>query len=155
MLLHNIYFFLYFFYVYVGYNFIYRLTIKKSIDYALTNPKTNAFIGKRIVMLSHLTLLYSAFFLKYSTINRYLNVILLHLIVNIGYFIKWGIDEYSTYYMHIFWAFPVIYYGFLKFNYTDYTQLQINNENIYLFTGLLFYIPTQKYIYTTRLDAQF
>ena len=69
MLLYKIYFFLYFFYTYIGYNFIYRLTINKPIDYALTNQKSYAFIGKRIFMLSHLTLLYSAIFLQYSTIT--------------------------------------------------------------------------------------
>ena len=150
MLLYKIYYFLYFFYNYQGYNFIYRLTINKPIDYAQTNPKSNAFIVKRIFMLSHLTLLYSAFFLQYSTINRYLNVILLHTIVNTGYYIKWGVDEYSTFYMHIFWALPVIYNGFFKFDYSDYIKLQINIENIYLFVGLILYIPLQKYIYTGR-----
>ena len=150
MLLSQFYIFLYFFYIYVGYNFIYRPTLNKAIDYALINPKAFAFIGKRIFMLSQLTLLYSSIYLQYSTINRYLNVVLLHLIVNTGYFIKWGVDEYSTFYMHVFWALPVVYNGFLKYDYLDYTKLQINNENIYLFVGLLLYIPLQKYIYTGR-----
>ena len=52
--------------------------------------------------------------------------------------------------MHVFWALPVIYNGFLKFDYSDYIKLQINNENIYLFFGLLLYMPLQKYIYTGR-----
>ena len=141
---------MYFFYSYFGYNSMHRISSNKAIDYAILNPVAFSFIGKRLTMLSHLTLLYSAFFIEYSNINRYLNVVFLHFIVNCGYYIKWGIDEYSTFYLHIFWAVPVFIYGLSNFTYQDfYTPL--NDENFYLLYSLLFYCSIHKKIYTSRI----
>lgn len=151
MFLSKIYIFMYFFYSYFGYNHIYRLNSNKQVDCACLNPAAYSFIGKRLLMLSHLTFLYSAFYLEYSNINRYLNVLFLNLIVNSGYYIKWGISEYSTFYMHIFWGMPVFIQGLLIHEYQEYNMIMLNNENYFLVYSLLIYCSIHKKIYTKRI----
>ena len=150
MLISKFYIFLYFFYSYFGYNNINRIINNKKIDYALLDKKAYAFIGKRLCMLSHLFFLYSAYYLENPNNDRYLNVIILHIIVNSGYYIKWGIIEISTSLMHMFWGLPVIFYNIenIKFDYTNYN---FNNENISFYAFLLIYSQFFSYIYTARI----
>jgi len=150
----KLYVFLYFFYSYFGYNILYRITIKKRIDYALLNNKSYAFIGKRLCMLSHVVFLYSAFYIEYPNNDRYINTLFLHFIVNSGYFITWRLNEKTTFFMHVFWSFPVIlhkniYYINIHFDYNDY---KFNYENIGFLFFLLFYLQIYKYIYTPRVE---
>lgn len=149
----KLYIFLYFFYSYFGYNIINRISIKKSIDYALFDRRAYAFIGKRLCMLSHIIFIYSSFFLEYPNNDRYINTLSLHIIVNIGYFTIWGISEKSTFAMHIFWSFPVIIYKniYYKNIYFDLYNYNFNYENILLINFLLLYSHNYKYIYTPRI----
>lgn len=152
--LSKIYIFLYFFYCYFGYNIIYRITMNKQIDHALLNKQAYAFIGKRIFMLSHLVLLYSAFYLEYPNTNRYNNIFMLHFIVNSGYYVIWELTEKSTLFMHIFWSVPVLCYNNeniknIHFNLYNY---EINNENLILLIFLLIYSKLFRFIYTPRLE---
>ena len=103
-------------------------------------------------MLSHLVLLYSAYFLENPNINKYGNVVLLHSVVNIGYYINWGLYELSTFLFHIFWAFPVIIYGSQLFKFEDFYNYKFNYENLFMILGLLFYINIYDYIYTPRIE---
>ena len=150
LLLSKICIFLYFFYSYFGYNSLNRIIENKKIDYALLNYKAYAFIGKRIFMLSHLAFLYSAFFLEYPNLNRYINVLFLHNVVNIGYFIKWGAKETTTFILHIFWALPVSIYGYYLVD--DFNDFKFNNDNIYLTEFLIFYSLIFNHIYTPRIQ---
>ena len=142
---------MYFFYSYFGYNNIYRIYSNKSIDFAILNPKGYSFIGKRLCMLSHLTLLYSAFYLEYSNMTRYLNVLALHFVVNCGYYVKWGMNEYSTFYMHVFWTLPIFIHGSSNFTLQEFYITPLNSENLYLIYFLLFYCAIHKKIYTPRI----
>lgn len=146
-----IYIYFYYHYSYYGYNCVNRYLNEKKIDRAIFNYKGYSFIGKRLLMLSHLVLLYSAYFLENPNINRYYNVILLHFIVNIGYYINWGIDEVSTILFHIFWTFPVTIYGYKLIEFEDFYTFRIDYENLFIIFGLIFYINIYKYIYTPRI----
>ena len=153
MLISKFYIFLYFFYSYFGYNVINRISINKTIDYALLDKKAYAFIGKRLCMLSHLFFLYSAYYLENPNNDRYLNVIILHIIINIGYYIKWGIIEISTSLMHIFWGLPVVFYNFEnKIIELEWCNYNFNNENISFYAFLLIYSQIFTYIYTPRIE---
>jgi len=149
----KLYIFLYFFYSYFGYNVIYRINSNKRIDYALLNKRSYAFIGKRIFMLSHLVFLYSAYFLEYPNNDKYINTLGLHIIVNSGYFIIWRFKEKSTFFMHLFWSFPIIIYKNIYYNHLEINlyKYEFNNENIILFILLFVYSQNYKYIYTPRL----
>lgn len=144
-----IYIYFYYHYCYYGYNCVYRYLNGKKIDRAILDYRGYSFLGKRICMLSHLVLLYSAYFLENPNINRYVNVILLHSFVNIGYYINWGIYELSTFLFHIFWACPVIIYGSQILYIDDYYKF--NYENSFIIFGLLSYINIYHYIYTPRI----
>lgn len=153
IILSKCYIFIYVFYSYFGYNCVYRLNSNKSIDYALLNKNAYAFIGRRLCMLSHLTFLYSAYFLEYPSNDKYINTLGLHIIVNCGYYKLWGLKEMSTFIMHLLWSFPVIIYKNLY-----YDNIQINiynynytNENLLLIIFLLIYSQNLKYIYIPRL----
>ncbi len=151
LLISYIYIYFYYHYSFCGYNCVNRYLNGKKIDYAILNYRGYSFIGKRLSMLSHLVLLYSAYFLENPNINRYYNVILLHFIVNIGYYINWGIDEVSTILFHIFWAFPVTIYGYKLVEINNLYNIEIDNENLFIIFGLLFYANIYKYIYTPRI----
>lgn len=153
IILSKFYIYLYFFYSYFGYNFIYRYLSNKKIDCALLDSRAYAFIGKRLCMLSHLTFLYSAFFIEYPSLNRYLNTIFLHTVTNGGYYCKWGLSEYSTFFMHVFWSIPVTIYGsnYLIIISNDYSNLYINYENYGLLLALLGYLKIHNKIYTSRV----
>lgn len=147
-----IYIFFYFYYSYFGYNCINRYLNGKKIDRAILISCGNSFIGKRLCMLSHLVLLYSAYFLENPNINTYGNVILLHSVVNIGYYINWGLNELSTLLFHIFWAFPVTIYGSQLLYLEDFYKYKFNYENLFIICGLLFYVNIYNYIYTPRIE---
>lgn len=149
--LSNIYIFLYFFYSYFGYNCLYRLIENKNIDYALLDYRSYAYIGKRLCMLSHIAFLYSAYFLENPSVNRYINVLLLHNVVNIGYYVKWGSSELTTFIFHIIWAIPVSYYGFDLFYYNGLYYCKLNYENYFMIIFLLYYSQIFNYIYTPRI----
>ncbi len=150
LLLSKIYIFLYFFYSYFGYNCLNRLIENKKIDYALLDYRAYAFVGKRICMLSHIAFLYSAYFLENPSFNTYINIIFLHSIVNIGYFLKWGVSEITTFILHIYWALPVSFYGYFLVD--DFYFYKINIENFYLINFLFFYLFIFDYIYTPRIE---
>ena len=149
-LLSKFYIFLYFFYSYFGYNFVNRILINKRIDYALIHHRGYAFIGKRICMLSHIAFLYSAYFLENPNFNNYINLIFLHSVVNIGYYLKWGTNEITTFLFHIIWAMPVSIYGFIlikNYNFDYYYN------NIFMLNFLIFYLSIFNKIYTQRIPG--
>jgi len=150
ILISKFYIFLYFFYSYFGYNVINRIINNKKIDYALLDKRATAFIGKRLCMLSHLFFLYSAYYLENPNNKRYLNIIILHIIVNSGYYINWGLNEISTSLMHMFWGLPVIFYNIENIK-IDYANYNFNNENISFYAFLLIYSQFFSYIYTPRI----
>jgi len=152
LLLSYIYIYFYYHYSYYGYNCLYRYLNNKPIDRAILNYHGYSFIGKRLCMLSHLVLIYSAYFLENPNINTYANIILLHNVVNIGYFVIWGIDELSTFLFHIFWAFPVTLYGSQLLELNEFYNYKFNSENFYTICGLLFYLNIYKKIYTPRIE---
>lgn len=149
----KIYIFMYFFYSYFGYNCVYRITCNKNIDYALLNKNAYSFIGRRLCMLSHLTLLYSSYFLEYPSNNRYINTLGLHIIVNCGYYNIWGLTEITTFLMHLFWSLPVIIYKNIYYNNIQISiyNYNLSNENLLLICFLLLYSQSFKYIYISRL----
>jgi len=105
-------------------------------------------------MLSLLALLYSAYFINNPNINLFMNTLLIHIVVIIGYYIKWKIDEPSTFYMHVFWIIPITIYA----ETTGTGLLQIYTftltwENIYMFIFLCNYSFIQGYIYTKRVPG--
>ena len=110
MWLSNLYITFYFFYIIFGYNSIYRYINNKPLDIVSFNYRSCAFIGKRVSMLSLIALLYSVYFFNNPNINSYINSILIHTVAICGYYIKWKIAEPITFYMHIFWIYPVISY---------------------------------------------
>ena len=150
LIISKLYIFLYFFYTYYGYNCLHRIVENKKVDYALLNYRAYAFIGKRVCMLSHIAFLYSAYFLENPNINRYLNVLFLHNVVNIGYFIKWGYSEFTTFILHIYWALPVSICGYFLVD--DFYNFEFNNDNIYLISFLFFYLFIFDFIYTSRIE---
>lgn len=147
MLIGNIFIFLYLFYCFFGYNFYYRLITNKKIDYIKFNPKSHSFIGKRLIMLSHLDFIYASYFFYYPNIQRYLNLIFLQFVINCGYFKLWGICELSTFLMHIFWGVVIIFYGKIYIN-TFYISLDY--ENYVLLFFLIPYYCIKDYVYTER-----
>ena len=146
----NIYILLYIFYCIFGYNFLYRISEKKNIDICKFKIKSYAFIGKRIVMLSHLDFLYAYYFFLKPTIQKYYNIILLQLVINIGYFIIWKFNEISTLLMHIFWGFFIIIHTSFYIKLQDFYIMQFNNQNYLLIIFLFFYLQIYKFIYTKR-----
>ena len=72
----------------------------------------------------------------------------LHNIVNIGYFVKWGYSEFTTFILHIYWALPVSIYGYFLVD--DFYNFEFNNDNIYLIIFLFFYLFIFDFIYTSR-----
>ena len=64
LLLSYIYIYFYYHYSYYGYNCLNRYLNNKPIDRAILNYHGYSFIGKRLCMLSHLVLIYSAYFLE-------------------------------------------------------------------------------------------
>jgi len=100
--------------------------------------------------LSHLFFLYSAYYLENPNNERYLNVIILHIIVNSGYYINWGLIEISTSLMHMFWGLPVIFYNIENIK-IDYANYNFSNENISFYAFLLIYSQFFSYIYTARI----
>ena len=147
MIFGNIFIFLYIFYCFFGYNFLNRLIEKKKIDYWKFNPKAYSFIGKRLVMLSHLDFLYAAYFFYYPNNERYLNLVILQIVINSGYYIIWGISEWSTFLMHLFWGLVIVFYGI---NYIDNFYISLKFENYTLIILLLPYYYFTDYIYTKR-----
>lgn len=147
MIIGNIFIFLYIFYCFFGYNFLNRLIKKKKIDYCKLNSQAYSFIGKRLIMLSNLDFLYASFFFYYPNIERYLNLIILQLVINIGYFMIWGLSEWSTFLMHIFWGSIIIFSGI---NYINEFYILFNFENYILIFFLLIYYLFKNYIYTKR-----
>ena len=147
MLIGNIFIFLYLFYSFFGYNFCYRLITNKKIDYIKFNPKSYSFIGKRLIMLSHLDFIYASYFFYYPNIHRYLNLIFLQFVINCGYFKIWGVSEWSTFLMHVFWGIVIIFYGK---NYINAFYISLNYENYVLVFFLLPYYSFKDYIYTKR-----
>ena len=149
-----IYIYFYFHYSYYGYNCINRYLNRKKIDTAILDYRGYSFIGKRLCMLSNLVLLYSVYFLENPNIKRYGNVILLHSVVNIGYYVNWGVYEVSTFLFHIFWAFPVIVYGLqlIELEKNNLYTIKLDYENLFIICGLLFYVNIYNYIYTPRIE---
>ena len=148
MLLANTYIGFYFFYGIFGYNCVHKYINNKPIDIISFNPLSYSFICKRMCMLSLLVLLYSAYFINNPSINTLINIILINLVVNVGYYIKWKIDEPTTFYMHIFWGFPaIIYTDYSKIKYIDFSY----NNIIYILLFLSYYGYIHKYIYTKRV----
>ena len=137
LLLSQFYLFLYVFYTCLGYNCLHRILQNKNIDYALLDYRAYAFIGKRICMLSHIAFLYNIYFLENPNMNRYVNVLILNAIVNIGYYVKWGISEITTLIFHIYWSIPVILYGPYIIN--DLNFYKINKDNIFFIIFIIFY----------------
>ncbi len=149
--LSKMYLFLYIFYSYVGYNFIYRLTTNKKIDFAIIDYRGYSFIGKRLLMLSHLTFLYNIKFIEYPNPNRYLNIQILNFIVCSGYFIKWGIIEKSTFLFHVFWSLIIMFYSNSIFKISDVFNIRIDQENLDFITFMAMYFLNYNKIYTPRL----
>ena len=153
MWLRNTYIILYFFYAIFGYNCVHRYINNKQIDIVSFNPKSYAFICKRICMLSLITLLYSAYFLQYPSVYVLTNSILMHTVVITGYYIKWKVDEPSTFYMHIFWIFPVINSKESIEIITANNNIEYSfNNNIYMISFLFSYYFVKDYIYTKRIE---
>ena len=150
MWLDKIYIFFYFFYTIFGYNSLHRYINNIPIEFVTFVPSSRAFICKRMCMLSLLTLLQSAYFLNNQNINTFLNTMLMHNVVLTGYYLKWRIDENATFYMHVFWSYPV-------FIYTDYNKIIITEfyDNVYIniitLSFLISYYFIQGYIYTPML----
>lgn len=155
MLLSDTYVTFYFIYAIFGYNCAHKYTRNKSIDMANLIPKSQSFIGKRICMLSLIALLYSAYFLNNPSINTFLNLLLIHSVVIIGYYVKWKIDEPITFYMHVFWIFPVtIYTDYSKITYGREIYYNLNlSDNGYMIMFLCYYYLIQGYIYTKRIPG--
>ena len=152
LLISYIYIYFYYHYSFCGYNCVNRYLNGKKIDYAILNHRGYSFIGKRLLMLSHLVLLYSAYFLENPNMNIYGNVILLHSVVNIGYYVNWGVNELSTFLFHIFWAFPVTIYGSQLLELDDFYRCKFNIENLFMICGLLFYVNIYDCVYTHRIE---
>ena len=148
LLLTKIHIFLYFFYSYNGYNSINRMLQNKPIDYAILNYRGYSFIGKRLFMLSHLVFLYNAYFIEYSDQNTYFNVIILQIVVNGGYYIKWRTQELSTLLLHLYYSILIIIEGSYRVTFYNF---YLNYENYYIFTFLLFYSKIYHHIYTPRI----
>lgn len=161
MLFDKFFIFLYFFYSIYGYNFLTRLYFYKNIDYANFNIISYSFIGKRLLMLSHLTFLYTSFYLNYPSQNRFINTIILHLFVNIGYFINWGINDIITFVSHIYWSLVFFifnhYFFYNHYFYKHFFDLKndyinyLDYENYFILIFLLFYSNYYKFIYTNRI----
>lgn len=149
MTFNNIYIFLYIFYSIFGYNCLHRYNIKKKIDICKINYKSYAFIGKRLLMLSHLDFLYTYYYLTYPNFQRYINLIFLQIIVNGGYYIIWNTSEFSTLFMHIFWGIFIILHSSLNLKYEN-ILINFNSENYLFLLFLLLYLKIYKNIYTTR-----
>ena len=155
MLLANMYIGLYFFYGFFGYNCVHRYINNKPLDLVNFNPLSYAFIYKRTCMLSLLSLLYSAYFLNNPSINTLFNTILINMVVVVGYYTKWKIDEPTTFYMHLFWCFPaIIYTDYNKIIYNELNNFNIiNTNNISFMVFLCSYYWIQEYIYTKRIPG--
>ena len=132
----------YFFYVIFGYNCIHKYINNQPIDIVCFKPMSYSFFGKRMCMLSLIALLYSAYFLYNPTINYLLNTIFINTVVVTGYFIKWKLDEPTTFAMHVFWTIPVIVYAdYDTINvYNWYENLNITNYNMLLFLCQYYFI---------------
>ena len=148
LLLTKINIFLYFSYCYYGYNSVHRFLQNKPIDYAILNYRGYSFIGKRLFMLSHLVFLYNGYFIEYLDQNTYFNVIILQIVVNGGYYIKWGTQELSTFLLHIYYGILIIIQGSYKVTFNNFN---FNYENYYIFMFLLFYSRIYHHIYTPRI----
>ena len=133
-------------------NCIHNYINNKPLDIVSFTPKSYAFWGKRMCILSLLALLYSAYFLHYPTISNLINIYLIHSIVISAYYIKWKIDEPTTFYMHVFWALPVINSReAIKLNKPNILYYSFDNNNLTMLYFLCNYYLIQNYIYTKRI----
>tara|TARA_B110001450_G_scaffold191587_3_gene179775 strand:+ start:1043 stop:1387 length:345 start_codon:yes stop_codon:yes gene_type:complete len=109
-------------------------------------------------MLSLIALLRSAYFFHNPNIKALTSTLLINTVVVIGYYIKWKIDEPITFYMHVFWIFPVIKYAesveIITIN--NYNTIDIKyllDNNIYTLSFLCSYYFIQDYVYTKRIKG--
>ena len=136
----NFYILLYFIYTIFGYNIWTQLITKKPIEYINNDTKTTAYWLRRVTKLSQNSLLLSAYYAYYPISPLYISVILVHIIIFVGYYIKWGFYDPICYIAHIFSAIPVCLCTPL-----DYIQ---DNFPLYITVSiLLLYYFTQNIIY--------
>jgi hypothetical protein len=103
----DFYIILYFVYTIFGYNIWTRLITKQKIEYINNDSNTTAYWLRRITKLSQNSLLLSAYYLYYPISSLYISVILVHLVILVGYYMKWGFYDPLCYIAHIFSAIPV------------------------------------------------
>ena len=140
IVLGDFYIILYLIYTICGYNIWTQIITKEKIEYINTDSNTCAYWLRRITKLSQNSLLLSAYYLYYPISSLYMSVILVHLVILVGYYIKWGFYDPLCYIAHVFSAIPVSLSLPLEYS-SDYYPLY------YTVFVLLLYYFAQNIIY--------
>lgn len=139
-MLGDFYIILYFIYTIFGYNIWTQLISRKPIEYINNDSTTTAYWPRRLTKLSQNSLLLSAYYSYYHTPSLYMSVILVHVVILVGYYVKWGFYDPLCYIAHIFSAIPVSLYTPL--------YIQLFSSPMYITVSLLLlYYFAQDIIY--------
>jgi hypothetical protein len=146
-LIANFYIFLYFIYVIFGYNITTKLINNEPFEYINFDRKSSAYFSKRLLKLSQNSLLISSHFFSYPSISLYISLVMIHSVICIGYYIKWGVDDIICYSMHVLAAIPPLVYP-LIYSLNDYT---VDDTPILTLFVLISYYFLQNFIYIKKI----
>lgn len=146
-----IYLFLYFSYVILGPHYINRFFRGDQLKIASNLIQ----IFRRMLFLSYIALLYSAYYFYNPNIETFINTLIINLISLIAFIIKWYNTKnqhkyyYSGIWMHFSLIFPLLLSLFfiqIKFNY------KFGNLSLFTLVFLIIYLFIEKNIYNSGLN---
>jgi hypothetical protein len=101
---------IFFLYLIFGYDFIPNMLNKQKLSIVNLKPSSQAFLFRRLIKLSFVAILLSIMFFNNPTINNYLSVSIIHVVIIVCFYLKWGLKDPSEYLLHILTALPVLFY---------------------------------------------